>query len=90
MPGVSECSEACHPGSYSAAGATACTECEVGKYASFFGQSFCVPCPFPLSSASGSDICSVCMDKFFLNDSNAEPTNIFTNPDKHCKACPPK
>ena len=46
------------PGTYSAAGASACSLCPVGTYTTAFGSSACIACTLSISTVAGAAICN--------------------------------
>ena len=51
----------CHPGTFSAAGATLCTECQAGKFGETAEMSSCSLCPLDkYSGVQGSTFCTNC------------------------------
>ena len=54
------CSGSCAAGSFSAAGAAACTECSAGSYSSSTGAGTCLECAAGKYSLSGASNCTDC------------------------------
>jgi len=65
-----------------------CIVCDAGSYANKIGLDACIPCPYRLSSAKGSNICSICAPNFYLKKVDAGKDEIFTQPEKFCISCP--
>ena len=73
---------ACALGRYSAAGASTCSLCQPGTYASASGSTACTPCPAGTSSAASgattAAACAACALNFFASSAGAAT----------CAACP--
>jgi hypothetical protein len=50
----------CAAGTYTLAGASACTPCAAGTFGSTAGASACAPCPAGTYSAAGASVCTNC------------------------------
>ena len=67
-----------------------CTPCKSGTDADKVGFEACIDCPYRLNITTGSKLCSVCDNGFFLNDMSIITTTIFENPFEYCDRCPDK
>ena len=83
------CAGPCPVGTSSAEGTGVCLDCKPGTYAANQGQGECSRCPHPVTSKHGSASCSICLEGYYLQDSTADPADIFRYPAEHCRRCTP-
>ena len=65
-----------------------CMPCDAGDYAPNTGSIECIPCPYPLSSAVGSKLCSFCRKGFYVDGDNVSAEDLAADSARYCKECP--
>ena len=65
-----------------------CIPCDAGYYAPYTGSSECILCPYPLSSAVGSELCLFCRKGFYLDGDDVTAEDLAEDSAKYCKECP--